>query len=164
MPMTQTPIIVETGAVISGANSFVSVSAAAQYLFDRGLVKQNDIDNADGAGLLRRGLDAIRFLPCLSAYTLPLSQPIDIPPQLVEAQIWAAYYIWSNASNDPANISGGTIKREVIDVIEREYMDGGGKKTAITIAEMPNVANALTKLGCSSLTVKPMAIPVGIWL
>lgn len=163
--MTQTPLIVEDGSGITGANSFVSVDDAAQFLFDRGLVKQNDIDTADGAGLLRRGLDAISSLPCLESYRLPLSAPVVIPSELVEAQIWAAYYIWSSASNDPANVAaGGAIKREKVDVIEREYTDASPKQASVTIEDMPNVANALRLMGCTSLTVKPVAMPAVAWV
>lgn len=151
MPMSATPIIVEDGTIISGANSFVSVDDAAQFLFDRGLVKQSDIDDADGEGLLRRGLDAFINLPSLNAYHLPLAEAIDIPTALIEAQIWCAYYIWLDAENDPANIPSQSVKREKVDVIEVEYMDGQSTKF-VSIYDMPNVRMALAKIGCNELS------------
>jgi hypothetical protein len=165
MTFATTPLIVEDGSVVAGANTFVSAVDAGQYLYDRGVMTQAQYDAADMAGILRRGIDALKNLPCLSAYALPLAQPIAIPKELIEAQIWVAYYIWMSASNDPANVSTtGSIKRERVDVIEREYTDSGPKKTSVTLEDMPNVANALRALGCASLTVKPLVLPAGVWV
>ena len=162
MALTPTPLIVETGAIVAGANTFVSVADASQYLFDRGLVAD---ESAITAGLLRRGLDALAALPCLSAYRLPLSSVTDIPSELVQAQTWVAYYISVSASNDPAAItSGGTVKREKVDVIEREYMDGDGKKSAVSIADMPSVVGLLRAMGCDSMTINPVAAPAAMWV
>lgn len=149
--MTQSPLVVEDGSIVAGANSFVSVDDAAQFLFDRDLVKQNDIDTANGEGLLRRGLDAIRSIPCLSPYLLPLSAPVTVPPELIEAQIWAAYYIWLDAGNDPANVATAGIKREQVDTLSVEYKDTQIKGSK-TINDMPNVRNALTRMGCTSFS------------
>ena len=164
MAFVATPLMVEDGSVVAGANTFVSAADAGQYLYDRGVMTQAQYDAADMTGVLRRGLDALKNLPCLSAYALPLAQPIAIPTALIEAQIWASFYIWKSANNDPANItSGGSIKRERVDVIEREYTDSSPKKSSITIEDMPNVANALRSLGCASLTAKPSVLPAGAW-
>ncbi len=165
MAFVTTPLIVEDGSAVAGANTFVSAVDAGQYLYDRGVMTQAQYDAADMGKVLRRGMDALKNLPCLSAYALPLAESIAIPAALIEAQIWAAYYIWQSAKNDPANIaSGGSIKRERVDMIEREYTDNSPKKTAVTLEDMPNVANALRALGCASLTVKPSALPAGVWL
>ena len=165
MAFAATPLIVEDGSVVAGADTFVSAADAGQYLYDRGVMTQAQYDAAAMAGALRRGMDALKNLPCLSAYALPLAQPTAIPTALIEAQIWASFYIWKSAKNDPANISaGGSIKREKTDVIEREYTDSSPKKTSVTLEDMPNVANALRALGCTSLTVKPSAMPVGMWI
>ena len=165
MAFVTTPLIVEDGSAVAGANTFVSAPDAGQYLYDRGVMTQAQYDAAAMAGALRRGLGALKNLPCLSAYALPLTQSVAIPAALIEAQIWAAYYIWQSANNDPANISaGGSIKRERVDVIEREYTDSSPKKTSVTLEDMPNVANALRVLGCTSLTVEPSALPAGVWV
>jgi len=165
MAFVTTPLIVEDGSVIAGANTFVSAADAGQYLYDRGVMTQAQYDAAAMTGFLRRGLDALKNLPCLSVYALPLAQPMAIPKELIEAQIWTAYYIWQRASNDPANVSTtGSIKRERVDVIEREYTDDSPKKTSVTLEDMPNVANALRVLGCASLTVKPTVLPAGVWV
>ena len=164
MAFVATPLIVEDGSVVAGADTFVSAADAGQYLYDRGVMTQAQYDAAAMSGALRRGLDALKNLPCLSAYALPLAQPTAIPTALIEAQIWASFYIWKSAKNDPANISaGGSIKREKTDVIEREYTDSSPKKTSVTLEDMPNVANALRVLGCASLTVKPTVLPAGVW-
>ena len=165
MAFVTTPLIVEDGSVIAGANTFVSADDAGQYLYVCGVMTQAQYDAAAMAGALRRGLDALKNLPCLSAYALPLAQPTAIPTALIEAQIWASFYIWKSAKNDPANIaSGGSIKRERADAIEREYTDSSPKKTSVTLEDMPNVANALRVLGCASLTVKPTVLPMGMWV
>ena len=165
MAFVATPLIVEDGSAVAGANTFVSAPDAGQYLYDRGVMTQAQYDAAAMAGALRRGMDALKNLPCLSAYALPLAQPTAIPTALIEAQIWAAYYIWQSANNDPANMKiGGAIKREKVDVIEREYTDSSPKKTSVTLEDMPNVANALRVLGCASLTVKPTVLPMGMWV
>lgn len=165
MTFVATPLIVEDGSVVTGANTFVSAVDAGQYLYDRGVMTQTQYDAADMTGVLRRGMDALKNLPCLSVYTLPLTQPVAIPVALIEAQIWTAYYIWQRASNDPANVSTtGSIKREKVDAIEREYTDSSPKKTSVTLEDMPNVANALRSLGCSSLAVKPLNLPAGVWV
>jgi hypothetical protein len=169
--MTQTPLIVETGSIVTGANSFVSVADAAQYLYDRGLVGQNDIDAADGGALLRRGLDAIKHLPCLAGYALPLQSVTVIPQNLINAQIWAAYYIWAGQANknkpasaaDPANLATAGVKRKKVDVIEIGYLDST-IKTSVTIDDMPNVVGELTRMGCDSLTVKPAVLPYAGWV
>ena len=165
MAFVATPLIVEDGSVVAGADTFVSAADAGQYLYDRGVMTQVQYDAADMSGVLRRGLDALKNLPCLSAYALPLAQSTAIPTALIEAQIWASFYIWQNANNDPANIAnGGSIRRERVDVIEREYTDSGPKKTSATLEDMPNVANALRALGCVSLAVKPTILPAGMWI
>ncbi len=169
--MTQTPLIVETGSIVAGANSFVSVTDAAQFLFDRGLVGQNDIDAADGGALLRRGLDAIKHLPCLAGYALPLQSVTAVPQNLINAQIWAAYYIWAGQANkskpasaaDPANLATAGVKRKKVDVIEIEYLDST-IKTSVTINDMPNVVGELMRMGCDSLTVKAAAVPYAGWV
>ncbi len=165
MAFVTTPLIVEDGSVVAGADTFVSAADAGQYLYDRGVMTQAQYDAAAMTGFLRRAFDALKNLPCLSAYALPLARPTAIPTALIEAQIWAAYYIWQSANNDPANISaGGSIKREKVDVIEREYTDSSPKKTSVTLEDMPNVANALRVLGCASLTVKPTVLPMVMWV
>ncbi len=165
MTFVTTPLIVEDGSVVAGANTFVSAVDAGQYLYDRGVMTQAQYDATDMTGVLRRGLDALKNLSCLSAYALPLAQPTSIPVALIEAQIWTAYYIWQRASNDPANVSTtGSIKRERVDAIEREYTDSNPKKTSVTLEDMPNVANALRALGCVSLTVDSLVLPAGVWV
>lgn len=165
MAFVTTPLIVENGSGVAGANTFVSAADAGQYLYDRGVMTQAQYDAADMTGVLRRALDALKNLPCLAAYALPLAQPVAIPAALIEAQMWVAYYIWQSANNDPANIAtGGSIRRERVDAIEREYTDSSPKKSSVTLEDMPNVANALRALGCTSLAVKPVTFSAGMWV
>jgi len=91
MAFAATPLIVEDGSVVAGADTFVSAADAGQYLYDRGVMTQAQYDAAAMSGALRRGLDALKNLPCLSAYALPLAQSTAIPTGLIEAQIWAAF-------------------------------------------------------------------------
>lgn len=149
MPLILTPIVVETGDVIAGANSFVSGDDALQYLFDRGLVTQEQADTVNIDALLRRGLNAFKRKPCLSDYLLPLNAPVTIPDELVEAQIWAAYYIMLDDRNDPGTMSEQAIKREKVGDLEIEYQEGQSERYS-TLDSMVNVKSALAQIaGCN---------------
>lgn len=121
---TQNQLIVEDGTGVSGANSFVSAVDAIQYLYDRGLITDDESTTIDMTGLLRRGLDAVFSYTETSDYYLPLSNPVNIPTGLINAQIWAAYYIFRDAKYDPATPVEQTVKRERVEgVVEIEYRD-----------------------------------------
>ena len=149
MPLSLSGLIVENGSVVAGSNTFASADYAKQYLFDRGLLTDDTVDTWPAETLLRRGLDVFINHPCLADYHLPLAEPVDIPQPLIDAQVWASYYIGLSASNDPANIPTRAVKREKVDVLEVEYMGTQGT-TAVGIASMPNVFNQLALI-CDNL-------------
>lgn len=136
-------LIVETGAGVSGADSFVSLADAQAYITAR------DLSVTLTEGHLLRAMDALSSLPCLSAYALPLAEPIEIPAALINAQIWIAYYLGAGAEIDRADTESGII-REKVDVIETEYSPDH-IKTRVTPADLPNVVGQLKVLGCSPL-------------
>ena len=149
MPMSATPLVVETGDIVAGANTFVSADTANQYLFDRGLVTQEQVDTVNMAALLLRGLNAFVRLDCLSGYVLPLSAKVTIPAALVEAQIWAAYYILLDDKNDPGTMSEQAVKRERVGDLEIEYQDGQSTRYT-SVDSMTNVRAALSQItGCN---------------
>lgn len=132
-------LIIETGQVVEGANSYVSLSDANQYLADR------DYDTVLTEGQLLRGADYINsFRTRYKGYkqTNVLSNMqwprafavIDnylinsnvIPAVIPDAQVEAAYEIAQN--RDPhETTSTRPIKREKLDVLEIEYDTQAGR-------------------------------------
>ena len=126
-------LVVETGAVIEGANSYVSLDDANEYLTDR------DIEVTLSVGQLLRGADYINSFRTRykgykqSAITSNMQWPrafavIDdylirgdvIPDVIPDAQIEAALEF--ALGKDPlSTVDTRPIKREKVDVIEREY-------------------------------------------
>ena len=154
-------LIVETGSIIANANSYVSVNDAQAFLSARGV----SIDHNDNKceSLLLRSMDVLNALDYCGtrstvAQALPFprsgvslsdSRPLAdnaIPPELIAAQVWCAYYIWMGS--DPSAVSVAGVKREKVDALEVEYATSS--KTSITVSDMPNVKNALKYLVCSS--------------
>ena len=133
-------LIVEDGSVINGANSYVSLVDANQYLTDRGITTELT------DGLLLRGCDYINsFRDRYKGYkqtavTSNMQWPrafavIDnylvrsnvIPAVIPDAQIEAALEI--ALDRDPhETTSTRVIKREKLDVLEVEYDTQAGRE------------------------------------
>ena len=148
-------LIVETGTVVSGANSYVSLADAQAIIDARGY----EVTLTEG--LLLRAmdvLDGVRFSGEKTSSTNPLAWPragvfdsegfeipiSSVPNDVVKAQSWIAYYI--SQGNDPSAVSTPEIVSETADVIKTEYAVSVGMTTAVSILSLPNVRNALSGL------------------
>ena len=143
-------IVVETGQLVEGANSYISISDAQDFLVSRGLIA-SPTDLTEGHVL--RGADYLNTLserykgvkrtnitnPHRSAMQWPRlfvfidSIPVgseEIPALLIEAQIEVAYEI--SMGRDPLSTkSTRVVKKEKVDVIEVEYqIEPGGSPYA----------------------------------
>lgn len=150
-------LIVETGSIVAGANSYVSVADAQAILTGRGLATV-----VTEAALLRSMdmLESLTWCGLRISEQQPLSFPRSgvtlsdnrtlpsnaIPQELINAQSWAAHYILTGS--DPAAAAVAGVKREKVDVLEVEYATSS--KTSITVSDMPNVKNAMRYLICSN--------------
>ncbi len=153
-------LIIETGAGVSGANSYISTADAQAYLDSREIVNADGMDVTPNLtdGLMLRAMDAltgIRWDGFKAAAANPLPWPRShafdcervliasdvIPDQIKEAQIWLAFYIESGS--DPATPSTPAVKREKVDVIEVEYAVKDGETTSVSLLALPNVKSRL---------------------
>lgn len=139
-------LIVETGAVVPSANSYVSLADAAAFHTARGNTTWTGADAAKEAAILR-AMDYIEGMPWKgqkTAYTNPLqwprlnvvdrsgfAVPADSVPQGVVYALCAAALVElaTPGALAPAMERGGMVKREKVDVIETEFMDGAPSST-----------------------------------
>ena len=135
-------IVVETGAIISGANSYVSVADLTTYGTDRGVT----ISAANPEDLLIEAMDYIESLEYLGNQYIedqPLSWPrsgvvkkklwqyevTEIPQDLIDGLCEVALAI--DAGNSPlTNIERTTIREKVGD-LEVEYKAGSASNTIV---------------------------------
>lgn len=125
-------IVVETGAVVPGANSYVTEADLTTYAADRGVTLTGSADV-----LLIQAMDYIEaqsFIGTKYTDDQPLQWPragvvIDgypinantIPAELKKGQMATALAV--DAGNDPLATIKRSVKREKVDVVEVEYMD-----------------------------------------
>lgn len=135
---------VETGSIIAGANSYVSVTDADTYHLDRGNSDWAAAQLKEKQAALVNATDYIeqkyseRWKGCrVNALTQSLSWPRGgleyvnynvIPQKLKNAVCDLALEALSAALN-PALDRGGQVKREKVDVIETEYFQGASSTT-----------------------------------
>lgn len=129
-------LIVETGAIVANANSYIDLASARTYAESIGLVLAADDSEAEvtllNANRFLEGLEP-RYqghrVSAAQALAWPRAQVIiagfplpdtTIPNQLKQAQVIAAATIQSGVDLF-ATQSGQFIKREKVDVIETEY-------------------------------------------
>jgi len=129
-------IIVETGSIVAGANSYVSTATLTTYAADRGVTLTGDL-----TVLLLKAMDYVDNLPfkgIKSTKDQPLQWPrlsvyvdgypvngTEIPSILKNGLMECAIAIFQN--NDPLQNSPIAIKRQKVDVIEVEYADGAAQ-------------------------------------
>lgn len=133
---------VETGEIVPNANAYVTLVEANDFHTDRGNTGWNGTDAVKQAAIIK-ATDYIEqtypemWLGELVEVTQPLSWPrsgvenIDedvIPERLKQAVCILALEALTTDLN-PALARGGKVKREKVDVIEVEYMDGASGKT-----------------------------------
>ena len=145
-------LIVETGAGVTGANSYVSLVDAQAFADARGL----SVVLTEGLLMLAMDqLNSLRFNGVKSDSDNPLPYPrtgaydceydlIDedvVPAGIIAAQVWIAVY--TAQGSDPSAVATPQIKFEKVDVLEVEYAVSDGATTGVSIMSMPNVRNAL---------------------
>lgn len=129
-------IIVETGSIVAGANSYVSSAELTTYATDRGITLTGDL-----TALLLKSMDYVdnlAFKGIKSTKDQPLQWPrlsvyldgypvngTEIPNILKNGQMECAIAIFQN--NDPLQNSPIAVKRQKVDVIEIEYADGAAQ-------------------------------------
>jgi hypothetical protein len=164
-------LIVETGAIVAGSNSFNTLIEADAYFADRGVVTWTDLTDADKTIALIKAVDFLESTYS-SAYIgerLDASQPLSfprygvkvygftllettIPVQLKKAQLELAF---RSLAGDPLiQDEERTIIRERIDVIDTYYATYGSQQTRFV--EVERILNPLFKntFGTNSGTVK----------
>lgn len=144
-------ITVETGAGIAGANSYVSLAAAQEFIDARGLTSTLT------EPLLHRAMDALRDIRWKgykadvdNALPWPRSGVVDaegryipateVPQGVIDAQCWMAYHI--EQGDDPAAVPEPAVVSESVDVISTTYANNG-TSTALSWGSFPNVRRAL---------------------
>lgn len=149
-------IVVETGAQIAGANSYVSEAELSTYAADRGITI-----TGTNSILLIQAMDYIEqqaFIGYKLTETQALQWPrggayvdgyaIDqdeIPTLLKEAQMETALAF--DAGTSPLNDISRATKREKVGQIEVEYMDSAASSTLVL-----KISNKLSKLITGSAT------------
>lgn len=139
-------IVVEDGSIVTGANSYVSAADLTTYATARGITL-----TVSGDILLIKAMDYLESLSYIGIkrlYSQGLQWPrvyamIDgyytssdvIPTELKNAQMQLAISI--DEGNNPLATLSQAVKREKIDVIEVEYMDGSSAAPIIkTVSAM----------------------------
>ena len=148
-------LVIEDGSGVAGANSYITLVNAQAYIDLRGYTTTLT------EGMLLRAVDAlagVRFRGLKYSVDNPLPWPRGgvydnegfyisegtIPQQMIDAQVWAAYYIVEGS--DPSAVSTPAIVSEIVDVIEVEYAVSTGETTAVSILSLPNVRDALRSI------------------
>ena len=137
-------IVVEDGSGKTDSNSYISEAGLTTYATDRGITL-----TGDAAVLLIQAMDYIEQQP-FKGYKLTDDQALqwprgnvmidgysvgtdEIPVLLQDALCEVALGV--DAGNNPLAAEGRSTKREKVDVIEVEYMDGARNKTYLAAAE-----------------------------
>lgn len=148
-------LTVETGSGVAGANTYVSLADAQAFIDAREL----SVTLTDG--LLLRAMDALSTVR-LKGYKTNTGNPLPmprtslydnegssiasnvVPQQIINAQIWLAYYI--EQGNDPSAVSEPAISSETVDVISVDYAVNAGATTGVSVISLPNVRDSLRGL------------------
>jgi hypothetical protein len=132
--MAVTPIVIENGSVVTGANSYATEDELIQFAEDQGYAWAG----GDYIPFLYRAMDWIEsqqyqgeivqadqplMWPRKNVYYRGFKLGQDAIPELVKkAQLTLAMEI--NRGFDPLAVISQGVKREKVDVIEVEYQDG----------------------------------------
>ena len=160
-------LIVETGAIIAGAESYVSAADATTYHSNRGNTAWTGTDAVKEAALIRAAahLDGYYCNRFKGLKVNPKSQPMQwprnyvlidgqaidsdvIPQRIKDAQCELALIALS-ADLAPA-VSAG-IKREKVDVLETEYFAGAPVGTTVYTAVNNLLSDLLKPINSSDL-------------
>ena len=134
--------VIEDGSIVTGANSYVSLAEANTFHSDRGNASWSGTNSVKEAALIRATdyVEQTYSDKWLGEPVYPhqsLSWPREnvpnvasdeIPDKLKQAVCVLALEAMT-ADLNPALARGGLVKREKVDVIEVEYMDGAKSET-----------------------------------
>ncbi len=154
-------ITVETGAIVTGANSYVSLTEARAYATARGMALP--ADDAECEAVLLKAMDYLesfdaRFKGVRVQRDQPLSWPrsgaeiegwdwasTEIPRQVINAQL--ALIIEVNAGEDPLNPPAATLPtvRKKVGPLEVEYANPGSSMKVSKTAASTTLINLLLK-------------------
>lgn len=129
-------LIIETGSIVAGADSFATVAEFATYAANYGRTVPTDTEEVES--LLRRAalqMDALAWKGCAVSSYQPLSWPrygvmidgwavssSEIPEKVKSGQMALAAEIYADDSA-PAELKSGPIVREKVGPLETEYGD-----------------------------------------
>jgi len=154
-------LIVENGTIVANANTYADVTVAAAFFSDRGLIAP--VGGFDP--LLLKTMSAFSGLYFVGVKTDPASaldfprtgvankdgipySEYFIPPELIEAQLWLAYY--ESRGSSLGAVATATVKKEKVGPLDVEYFppkqDGLGNTTKVELKDLPNVYNLLKHL------------------
>ena len=144
-------IIKETGAIVTGANSYQDVDDIKDYFDDLGYSYSAYTDSDIEAAALRtmRYIESKRFLGYRSTQAQPLSWPrsyvydksgylLDddyIPKDLNSAVCEGTFKELATTNALQADSTGGGVKRKRVDVLETEWFEGADQSTTFTVIE-----------------------------
>lgn len=134
-------LVIETGAVIDGANSFIDGAYLSAYLSERGLTTPSNAEPV----LIR----AFEFMASLD-WCMPHSRPFEVTENMKKAQAEIAYQL--SQGLDEGAAPEQPIKREKVDVLEVEYF-GEASSTSTNagfLAMVPRAKRFLDGLLCNS--------------
>jgi len=149
------PLVVETGAGVAEANSYVSVADATAFFTARGLTfadyeqrllqAMDSIEVIDFVGTKTHSVNDLRFPRTGITNREGVAYEVDeVPKSIVTAQLWLAHYI--SGGTNPGAVAASTVKREKVDTLEVEYAVSDTYSKILTVFDLPNVYNALKHL------------------
>lgn len=156
-------LIIEDGTIVANANSYVTLADARAYALARGVVLDADdavvesqlVKAIDYLALYRAQWQGLPVSPGVQTMAWPRTGVVidelafpedDIPVELKEAQMQLAMEVHAGRVLMPSS-DGRVVKREKLDVIEREFMTGSdNSKTGLPSPRFPQVDALLAPL------------------
>lgn len=143
-------VVVETGAVVANANSFVTRAQVLAYCDNRGYDFNNNDAGLSDQAIIRaadwlKNTSRIQYRGSLKSATQTMPWPregasfyrgpdiaSDVIPQCVkDAQCELAYRAFAGTNLQPDLERGGRVKREKLDVLETEYFQDAPSESTI---------------------------------
>lgn len=160
---------VEDGSVVTGANSYADVTTADTYHSDRGNSSWSSLSTPQKQAALIKATDYIdqEYGPSFIGEQYSEGQALEWPrsglssigyDEIPDALIQAVCLLALEASTTDLNPSlarGGAVKREKVDVVEVEYMDGAPSQTV-----RPAISGLLRKLIVTGLQINGKSVRV----
>ena len=140
-------MIVEDGTGLTNAETLVSLEDANSYLTARGhpeITSAQLVQGMDAFSVLQFRGDLLNDPQALPFPRVNLvddaGQPLSTSTALnaaQAAQIWTSHYI--SQGHDPAAVGERAVKKQKVDVIEREFFGDDDANTKVTITDFPMV-------------------------